>query len=79
MKRALIIKDPTSEIRAKQSHVEVRTAYELQYIGVDQLYAIYINQEIVVEIKTLVTLAQRLPVYFTTAQGKLLFKMSSQV
>ena len=79
MKRALFIKDPSTKISVKQSHLETQTLYESQYIGFEQLYGVYIAQEIEVEIKALVLLAKKLPVYFTTADGKLLFKMSQQV
>ena len=79
MKRALIIKEPSTKIAVKSSHVETVSLYETQYIGLNQLYGVYIAQEVTVNVKALVALAKVLPVYFTTAEGKLLSKVSLQV
>ena len=78
-KRALIIKDSTTSIKVKSSHLETTTSYETQYIGFENIYGVYISQDLSVSIKELITLAKHLPVYLTTPEGKLLAKVSLQV
>ena len=78
-KRALIIKDSKAKVKYKDSHIEVISLYQNQYIGIEQIGAIYIHQDIDLQIKESILIPKKVPIYFTTASGAIVAKISLQV
>lgn len=78
-RRALIIKDAKAKVFFRDSHVEVQSMYEQQYIGVEQIHGVYLNQDIDLKIKDAILLARKVPVYFIEKSGTIIAKVSFQV
>lgn len=78
-KRALIVKDAKANIDFRGSHIEVQSMYEQQYIGLEQVHGVYLNQDINLKIKEAILLAKKVPVYFIDKNGTIIAKVSFQV
>ncbi|MEA1918342.1 MAG: hypothetical protein U9N52_00770 [Campylobacterota bacterium] len=78
-KRALIIKEANAKIYYKDSHLHIVTPYHEQYVGFDQIYGCYINQQITLDINIAMKIAKKVPLYFTNKNGTLIAKISFHV
>ena len=78
-KRMLIVKEPKAKVFFKDSHVEVVSFYERQYIGFEQVNGIYLHQDIDLKIKEAILIAKKVPLYFIDKSGTVLARVSFQV
>ena len=78
-KRMLIVKDPKAKVLYRDSHIEIISVYESQYIGFEQIYGVYLHQDINLKIKETILIAKKVPLYFIDKNGTLLAKVSFQV
>ena len=79
MKRTLIVREPKAEVIYKTSHIVICTIYEIQYIGLNQIMAIYLNKEIKTPMKDIIALAKNIPTYFIDSYGTIIAKVSFEV
>ncbi|BBG66771.1 hypothetical protein NNO_2068 [Hydrogenimonas sp.] len=79
MRRALIVKDPRAKIVVNETHLEISTLYDMQYIGFERIKAVYLNRSVDLSVKSLMEIFRRVPVYFIDKHGRLLAKMSRKV
>ena len=78
-RRALIIKNANAKVLFKDSCIEVITVYEQQCIGVAQINGIYLHHNIRLQVKEMLAMAKKVPLYFIDGNGTILAKVSFQV
>jgi len=75
MKRVLVVKEAKARIKVFDSHLEVSTFYENQYIGFAQIASVYINKNTNLYIGEAIRIARHVPFYFIDARGNILGKV----
>ena len=75
VKRTLIVKDSRTKVELYDSHLQISSFQETQYIGLEQIKSIYINKNITMSLADAVKIASRMPFYFIDGRGKILGKI----
>ena len=75
MKRTLIVKEPKAKIKMYETHVEISTFYETQYVGFEQITSVYLNRQIKLSVGEALRIARRVPLYFIDRNGNILGKI----
>lgn len=79
-KRALIVKDARTKVVFKGSHFEITPPFmSTQFVGIEQVYGVYLNYRIELKLYDVVRIAQVVPVFFIRASGRIYAKVSFQV
>jgi hypothetical protein len=72
VKRTLIVKEAKAAVKAYDSHLEISTFYENQYIGFAQITALYVNKNAKLSTSDAIRIAAKVPLYFIDARGNIL-------
>ena len=74
MKRTLIVKEPKARIKVFNTHLEISTFYETQYIGFSMIISAYIHKNVRLEIADAFHIAKHIPLYFIDKRGHIIGK-----
>ena len=74
MKRTLIVKEPKARVKVFDSHLEISTFYETQYVGFSKMTSVYIHKHVRLNMADAFRIAEHVPLYFIDKRGNILGK-----